>query len=324
MPVIGYFENPEITMKTDLEYTPSSFIDIQAGMDFSMTSECVVEIMRLSKSENTKRTYRSQWVLWIDWCKAKGVNPVPADPVMVAEYPAYRSESVSAATVRMALAAINVLHDLGGHTIPGTLPVVKTVMQDIARKLQAGNQKQARALDAEAVAAIRGSINDKADLELKSAETMALVQMISDSGLRRSELAALTWGDIEVQPDGSGRILVAKSKTDQTVEGASIAITGQAVSDLDRVAELRGSRNPNDSVFGICDKQISRRIALAAKAAGLGEGFSGHSGRVGCAVRMTRNGAPVSAVCRQGRWSSARMVNRYTRNESAGEALRYL
>ena len=192
MPVIGHFENHEITMKTDLEYTPYSFIDIQASMDFSMTSEFVIEILRLSKSENTKRTYRSQWVLWIDWCNAKGINPVPADPVMVAEYLAYRSESVSAATVRMALAAINVLHDLGGHAIPGTLPVVKTVMQGIARKLQAGNQKQARALDTEAVAAIRGSINDKADLKLKSAETMALVQMISDSGLRRSELSALT------------------------------------------------------------------------------------------------------------------------------------
>ena len=142
--------------------------------------------------------------LWIDWCNAKGANPVPADPVMVSEYLAYRSESVSAATVRMALAAINALHDLGGPTIPGTLPVVKTVMQGIARKRQAGNQKQARALDAEAVAAIHGSINDKADLKLKSAETMVLVQMISDSGLRRSELTALTWGDIEVQPDGSG------------------------------------------------------------------------------------------------------------------------
>ena len=93
MLVIGHFENQEITMKTNLEYTPSSFINIQASMDFSMTSECVVEIMRLSKSDNTKRTCRSQWVLWINWCNAKGTQPVPVDPVMVAEYLAYRSES---------------------------------------------------------------------------------------------------------------------------------------------------------------------------------------------------------------------------------------
>ena len=39
---------------------------------------------------------------------------------------------------------------------------------------------------------------------------------------------------------------------------------------------------------------------------------------------MTRNGAPVAAVMRQGRWQSVRMVASYTRNEAAGEALRYL
>ncbi len=112
MPVIGYFENPEITMKTDLGYTPSSLIDIQISMDFSMTSECVVEIMRLSKSENTKRTYRSQWVLWIDWCNAKGVNPVPADPVMVAEYPRPIDPKVS------------VLQPYAWHSLPSMLYMI--------------------------------------------------------------------------------------------------------------------------------------------------------------------------------------------------------
>ena len=76
-------------------------------------------------------------------------------------------------------------------------------MQGIARKLQAGNQKQPEHLMQKRWPR-RGSINDQADIKLKSAETMALVQMISDSGLRRSELAALTWGDIEIQPDGAG------------------------------------------------------------------------------------------------------------------------
>ena len=36
------------------------------------------------------------------------------------------------------------------------------------------------------------------DMKLKPAETIAIVQLILDSGLLRSELAALAWGDIEV------------------------------------------------------------------------------------------------------------------------------
>ncbi len=223
----------------------------------------------------------------------------------------------------IALSAINTLHDLKGYPVPGTLPVLKTVMQGIARKLQAGNQKQARPLDAEAVAAIRGSINGQADRKLKPAETMALVQMISDSGLRRSEMAALTWSDIEVQPDGSGRILVAKSKTDQTERAQASQLLSKRLVIWIGLPNFEDHAIPMIRCLGFVISRLAG-VCSAAKAAGLGEGFSGHSGRAGCAIRMTQNGAPVSAVCRQGHWSSARMVNRYTRNESAGEALRYL
>ena len=82
--------------------------------------------------------------------------------------------------------------------------------------------------------------------------------------------------------------------------------------------------DPDERVFGLSARQISRRVAAAAKAAGLGDGFSEHSGRVGMAQRMTRNSVPTTAVMRQGRWVSVRMVARYTRGENAAEALQYL
>ena len=61
---------------------------------------------------------------------------------------------------------------------------------------------------------------------------------------------------------------------------------------------------------------------VIAKAAGLAnwEFFSGHSGRVGMARRMSQNGAPTHEFECQG----GGMVGRYTRGESAGSALRYL
>ena len=43
---------------------------------------------------------------------------------------------------------------------------------------------------------------------------MALAAILSDAGLRRSEAAALTWGDVQRWDDGSGRITVMRSKTD--------------------------------------------------------------------------------------------------------------
>ena len=66
--------------------------------------------------------------------------------------------------------------------------------------------------------------------------------------------------------------------------------------------------------------QISCRIASKARVAGQGEGYSGHSGRVNLAIRMSRRGAPLQAVQTHGRWKSLAMPARYTRGEKAPEA----
>ena len=214
------------------------------------------------------------------------------------------------------------MHELAGHGNPCANKAVKEVMRGLARQAAGKPQRQARALDAEAVAAIRGALNGTVEDDLRAAVTMALVSVLSDGGLRRSEAAALTWDDVVSEADGSGRVTIRQSKTDAEGDGAVVAITARAMADLERVAFLRGNRI--GKVFGIGPQQIARRIKAAARKAGLGDGFSGHSGRVGTAIRMTRAGAPTAAVMRQGRWATARMVARYTRAETASEALRYL
>ena len=118
-----------------------------------------------------------------------------------------------------------------------------------------------------------------------------LVAVLSDGGLRRSEAAALTWGDVQRWDDGSGRITVVRSKTDALAQGAVVAITPAAMRALDaiRPAGVASSKK----VFGLSESQIARRVKAIARAAGLAdwEFFSGHSGRVGMARRMAQNGA---------------------------------
>ena len=58
---------------------------------------------------------------------------------------------------------------------------------------------------------------------------VALVAVLSDAGLRRSEAAALTWADAQRWNDGSGRITVVSSKTDTEAQGAVVAITPVAM-----------------------------------------------------------------------------------------------
>ena len=154
---------------------------------------------------------------------------------------------------------------------------------------------------------------------------VALVAVLSDAGLRRSEAAALIWGDVQRWDDGSGRITVVRSKTDVEAAGAVVAITPAAMGALDAIRPA--GADGREKVFGLSESQIARRVKTIARAAGLAdwEFFSGHSGRVGMARRMAQNGAPTHEIERQGRWKQGGgMVGRYTRGESAGSALRYL
>ena len=71
-------------------------------------------------------------------------------------------------------------------------------------------------------------------------------------------------------------------------------------------------------IFGLSDQQIHRRLRAAAKAAGLGDNFSGHSARVGMARDLAAYGVELPALMTAGRWTSPTMPARYTRGELAG------
>ena len=157
----------------------------------------------------------------------------------------------------------------------------------------------------------------------RGAVDIALVLLVSDAGLRRSEAAELTWADVVRWPDGSGRITVRRSKTDATGAGAVVYATPRTMATLEAIrSEDTGSES---HVFGkLCAAQLSRRIAAAVAHAGLQGEYSGHSGRVGMAVRMATHGAPTADVMRQGRWRSPAMVARYTKAVEAGAAGKWL
>ena len=230
--------------------------------------------------------------------------------------------------------AIAKAHELAGHDSPGRDRGVREALKGWGRRL-ARPQRQASALTADVLAVIRltASKPRARGRGLETAEQaaqrgkfdLALVAVLSDGGLRRSEAAVLTWGDVQRWDDGSGRITVIRSKTDAEAQGAVVAITPAAMHALDAIRPAGAGGEVK--VFGLSESQIARRVKVIAKAAGLAdwEFFSGHSGRVGMARRMAQNGAPTHEIERQGRWKQGGgMVGRYTRGETAGSALRYL
>ena len=145
---------------------------------------------------------------------------------------------------------------------------------------------------------------------------IALVAVMRDALLRRPEAADLLWDDVERAPDGSGRLIVRRSKTDQAAEGRMLYLSPRAMADLDAIRPSEPAQG-NMSVFGLSGSQIGRRIARSCDAAGFPGAYSGHGPRVGMAQDLAANGAELPALMEAGRWESPAMPARYTRSQAA-------
>ena len=143
-----------------------------------------------------------------------------------------------------------------------------------------------------------------------AALTWALLSTMRDGLLRRSEAAALRWGDVELAGDGT--------PGGSTSRGAVLFIGAGAVEALLAIRPPDAVIAAAAPVFGLSASQIGRRVAQAAQAAGLGDGYTGHSGRVGMAQDLAAAGAELPALMTAGRWRSPDMPARYTAAQQAG------
>ena len=295
----------------------------------------VTDALENAQSVNTRRNYAGQYRKFRAWCEREEQSALPAQPEVVAAYAAeLADEGKSMSTIRLAVAAIVDAHRSVCQESPVNAGVAET-LRGLTRQTGV-NQKQARPLDADALAAIRatavtprrsrgGSMETEETALKRGRLDIALASVLSDAGLRVSEAVQLRWRDVLDTETGAGLVYVERSKTDQAGEGAYVAITPETLTALKQLRQDSGVMTDADApVFGLAISQISRRVDSMARAAGLGDGYSGHSGRVGLAIRMTRRGAPLQAVQTHGRWKSPSMPARYTRSEKALEALEWL
>ena len=286
-----------------------------------------------SRSSNTRRTYRSQWGVFTAWASELGLAALPATPHTIARYLAARVEAGSSnSTLRATCAVIGAAHRDAGLEDPTKVQAVRMVLSGLTRRNAKPVNQVSALLDSNMDAIVAtallprnargGRTETREYARRRGLVDIALVLVMQNAGLRRSEAATLTWADVESWEDGSGRITIRRSKTDQLGVGAVVAITARAMNALEAIRTP--DAEPDSLVFELSESGICLRIKSAAKAAGLSGRFGGHSGRVGMARTMISKGAPTPVVQRQGRWKSADMVTSYTRAEASGEALRWL
>ena len=311
--------------------------DMQSSGLKSRHVEAVVEAAIESHSLATRRAYASAWDGFEAWCEAEGYKSLPADPETVAAYLTHRaSEDCAISTIKLARAAVGYFHTTRGMPSPVNSAGVTRVMRGLARRAVASGTTQGRGqaagLTARHLAAIRatarlprtgpsGRVEAEKTARRRGAIDIALIATMRDALLRRSEAVALTWADIDFRPDGTARLTIRRSKTDQEGEGAVQFVGTEATADLKAIRPKGSGDAIGQPVFGLrTGRSIANRIRAAAKAAGLEGDFSGHSPRIGMAQDLAEAGASTTDLMVVGRWVSHRMPARYSKAMAAGRS----
>ncbi len=284
----------------------------------------VKDALEHAMAANTNATYRSRLNTLIKWAKGRGVAIKDLTTDLLAVFLSTEGAKRSNSWRVQLVSAVNLAFEDSGLTSPARHTLIKRTMQGLRRQ-RPDKRQQAAALTEEdanriiatAMVPRRGrgrgfALESKDTAKARGRLDIAIICVMRDAMLRRSEAAALNWEDLTVMPDGSGRLLIRKSKTDQDGEGHVSYLRPKTV---DRLELIRGENS--ESMFGLGAKTLARRITAMAQAAGLKGNFSGHSCRIGMANDLATRGATLVDLQNVGRWTSPVMPALYTRNQQA-------
>ena len=237
-----------------------------------------------SRQTRVGNSYASQWNSFVAWSQASGRPSLPASPEDVAAYLEDRSETgARPSTLRVVAAAIARNHKDAGFNVPVQKGVVRTRLDELTRD-DAPAPARALPLDLGCYLVIRktahrprwgrgGRMERTANARRRGAVDIAMIGLMRDARLPVSEAADLTWGDIERVRGGSGRVRV--------VGAEEVSYREVSTDTMRLLLPVRRSAEDDEPVLGMRPNQIARRIAAAARQAGLGEGYSGDSPRLG-------------------------------------------
>ena len=190
-----------MTTAADLQIVPHQLV---AAPALRAVDQGVADALTSVLSDNTRRVYGAQWRIFAGWCDEVGLSSLPAEPLTVARYLAARAGSgASIATLRLAASAISKAHEWAKLESPCRDPGVRTSLKGWGRRLSKP-QRQSGALTADVLAVIRltavqprkhgRGIDTPEQVAERARFDLALVAVLSDAGLRRSEASSLTWG----------------------------------------------------------------------------------------------------------------------------------
>lgn len=275
---------------------------------------------------NTRRGYAADWRDFASWAVANAVQALPAQGADVAVYVAYSARGHTVATIRRRLAAIAAAHAAAGAPDPTKEGTVKAVLRGLQRKAGRAPRRKTP-LVVEALRLVLGQLG----YSVRGRRDRALLLIGWGAALRRSELVALDWSDLEIVDEGLV-VHVRRSKVDPFGRGTTVGIPHSKDPLHDAVRALLDWQNvylgDAGAVFRpvtrsgyvlerrLAPREVARVVKRVAQRAGLQGDYSGHSLRAGFATAAAAAGASERAIMAQTRHQSVTVMRGYIRPAS--------
>jgi len=246
----------------------------------------------------------------------------------VALYLTQLSKSSKFSTLKRRLASISVIQKLRGHYLDVKHPIIVKKLHGIKRKIDTRQLTKkpllnnhlkllVNVMDNKLVNINQSNMHKKEKIELTNIRNKALILLGFAGGFRRSELVSIEYNEVEFVNEGV-KILVKKSKTDQSGEGLIKAIPYFdnkfycPVLALKKYIGLKFIDNKQGLIFDMSDKSVALIIKKYAEKAGLDASkYAGHSLRSGFATTAAEFGAEERNIMAMTGHKTTQMVRRY-------------
>ena len=284
----------------------------------------LAQALRNSRSDNTRKAYRSDWRMFQEWCDERAAVSLPARPELVAVYLTEMAHSgLRASTISRRLTAIAEAHRAAGEPNPAESALVRSAHAGIRRHIGIAVDGK-KPLTVKLLASLLPPPDTKAHRRDR-----ALLLVGFAAALRRSELVGLDWSRVDHVVEGLV-LTLPRSKTDQQGVGRKVAIP---IASDPRRCPVRALQQWSDDYFEengpifvgvhrsgrllgrLSDHAVGKIVKRYVSKAGYdATDFSGHSMRAGFATAAAAGGASERAIMRQTGHKSVVTVRKYIRD----------
>jgi integrase len=300
--------------------------------DLTASAEFVSKMMNSEHvPKNMRKNFFSDWRSWESFINERGgmaaflAHPDPARqlPTLQSYVKSLIDKGLKASTIKRLIYGLSTALKLLG--VPdGTSTSLFRFYLNSTLKALAQPAKQATPMQWQMVNAIRDSVDPKGDIKLFRAAL--IIQIGYDTLCRGSELVAVKQADITFNDNGTGKLFVSRSKSDQAAIGAYRMLTKSSVLMIKQWIAMANAAGryeyllcpvsaDSNAIRKLKKDSVEKPIGYSRLLADIkmfGD-FTAHSTRVGAALDLLAHNQSTTHVQLAGGWKGSAMIAYYNR-----------